>query len=253
LHHTASPFYVQTHGDNKYDEDSLLKPAIDGTLNVLRCAVKNGIQKVVLTSSTASVYCYTGKPESHVFTEADWSSADKLRASKDWYALSKVLAEQAAIKFCKQHNLPLVCMLPTLIWGPMLQPNLNTSCASVLKFMDGTNKAIPQTDKCVVDVRDTAAAHIRAMTRDVPSGRVLLIGACVPWKEIVAQIKKADDSIPVPTEMSTGKSEFNMVPPSVRYSCTKAQSALGLKFTPWQATLDDTVESLKANKHYAPK
>ena len=36
----------------------------------------------------------------------------------------------------------------------------------------------------------TQTLFLSAMTRDIPSGRVLLIGACVPWKDIVAQIKK---------------------------------------------------------------
>jgi nucleoside-diphosphate-sugar epimerase len=49
--HVASPC---TFTINNGEED-LLKPAINGTLNVLRAAKAEGVQKVVITSSFAAI------------------------------------------------------------------------------------------------------------------------------------------------------------------------------------------------------
>jgi len=47
------------------------------------------------------------------------------------------LAEEAAWKFAKEHNIDLVTINPGLVIGPLLQPELNTSSAFVLDFLDG--------------------------------------------------------------------------------------------------------------------
>lgn len=49
--HTASPYTFNI----KNGEKDLLKPAINGTLNVLRAAKAEGVQKVVITSSFAAI------------------------------------------------------------------------------------------------------------------------------------------------------------------------------------------------------
>lgn len=50
--HTASPFILKE-PDNP---DDLIKPAVDGTLNVLRaCAEAGSVRRVVLTSSSVSM------------------------------------------------------------------------------------------------------------------------------------------------------------------------------------------------------
>ena len=53
--HTASPFY--SHGGS---EDALVRPAVDGTRNVLLACVAHGVKEVVLTASTANVYVVYG-------------------------------------------------------------------------------------------------------------------------------------------------------------------------------------------------
>jgi len=49
--HTASPYTF----NYKNGEEELLKPAINGTLNVLKAAKAEGVQKVVVTSSFAAI------------------------------------------------------------------------------------------------------------------------------------------------------------------------------------------------------
>jgi len=72
--HTASPYTFNF----KDGEEELLKPAINGTLNVLKAAKAEGVQKVVITSSFAAItnskaggpwrdYVYTERGKSYRF------------------------------------------------------------------------------------------------------------------------------------------------------------------------------------------
>lgn len=54
-----------------------------------------------------------------------------------WYTLSKTLAEDAAWKFVKENNIDMVTINPAMVIGPLLQPVLNTSAASILNVING--------------------------------------------------------------------------------------------------------------------
>ena len=49
--HVASPFPIEV----PKNENDIIKPAVQGTINVLRAALKNNVKRVVLTSSIAAV------------------------------------------------------------------------------------------------------------------------------------------------------------------------------------------------------
>lgn len=54
-----------------------------------------------------------------------------------WYVLSKTLAEDAAWKFVKDKGIQMVTINPAMVIGPLLQPTLNTSSATILNLIDG--------------------------------------------------------------------------------------------------------------------
>jgi dihydroflavonol-4-reductase len=98
--HLASPFPIKTPSD----ENDLIRPAVDGTLRVLKAAAAEpGVKRVILTSSVAAVSAGHAKtatlPASEsaqpgkVWSEEDWSRAEGCEA----YAKSKTLAEQERI------------------------------------------------------------------------------------------------------------------------------------------------------------
>lgn len=95
--HTASPVPV----DIPKHEEELIKPALNGTLSVLRACVQDGVnvKRVVLTSSVAAVAGekYT---EGYTYTEKDWPQLDTIHA----YCKSKYFAEKAAWDFIKERE-----------------------------------------------------------------------------------------------------------------------------------------------------
>ena len=88
--HTASPVLI---GKPK-NEDVLIKPAVEGTMAVVRAAHKNRVKRVVITSSVAAIYVSPDKNKME-FSVEDWT--DLKLASP--YEKSKTMAEKAAWDF----------------------------------------------------------------------------------------------------------------------------------------------------------
>jgi dihydroflavonol-4-reductase len=185
--HVASPFPA---GVPKND-DELIVPARDGALRVLRAARDAGVKRVVLTSSFAAVG-YGHAPQEKPFDETDWTdlSADGLSA----YVKSKTIAERAAWDFIAKEGgtLELSVVNPVAIFGPVLAPDLSTSIAGVQRLMDGTVPGSPRLYFGVVDVRDTADLHVRAMTNPAAKGERFLAasGAVLSMLEMAKILKE---------------------------------------------------------------
>lgn len=166
--HVASPFPPS---DPK-DEMELIGPARDGTLRVLKAAHEAGVTRVVLTSSFAAIG-YSNATPGHVFTEADWTDTN---APISAYVKSKTMAEQAAWNYMKETgtSMELTVINPTGIFGPILGADYSTSIAYLTLLLSGTMKETPAMAFCIVDVRDAADLHIRAMTHPAAAGERFL-------------------------------------------------------------------------------
>ncbi len=198
--HVASPF---PSGVPKH-EDELIVPAREGALRVLRAARDAGVRRVVITSSFAAVgYGQTpiaGRP----FTEENWTNlADKVSA----YVKSKTLAERAAWDFIADQGgaLELAVVNPVGIFGPVLGPDHSTSTDFIGRLLDGAMPGLPRMLFGVVDVRDVADLHLRAMTNPAAKGeRFLAISGDFMTMLEISQTLKArlgDAASRVPTRV----------------------------------------------------
>jgi nucleoside-diphosphate-sugar epimerase len=154
-------------------ENELIVPAREGTLRVLRASRDAGIKRVVLTSSFAAIG-YGQKPRKTPFDETSWTDAngDDLRP----YPKSKTLAERAAWDFIANEGggLELSVVNPVGVFGPVLGPDYSPSILVVQRLMDGAMPGCPRLYFGVVDVRDVADLHIRAMTHHAARGERFL-------------------------------------------------------------------------------
>jgi len=162
--HVASPFPP---GVPKH-EDELIIPAREGALRVLRAARDAGVKRVVLTSSFAAIG-YGHKPTDQPFSEEDWTNPNS--ADIGAYIKSKTLAERAAWDFIAREGgaLELAVVNPVAVFGPVLGPDYSSSIQIVRRLMDGALPGLPRLSFGIVDVRDVADLHLRAMTN--PSAR----------------------------------------------------------------------------------
>ena len=185
--HMASPFPSQV----PKDENELIVPAREGALRVLRASRDAGVKRVVLTSSFAAVG-YGHAEREAVFTEKDWtnpSGADVMP-----YTKSKTLAERAAWDLidCEVAGLELAVVNPVAVFGPVLGPDYATSILLVEKMLEGTLPGVPRICLGVVDVRDVADLHLRAMTNPAAKGeRFLAVAGDFMWLlEIARELKE---------------------------------------------------------------
>jgi len=167
--HVASPFPA---GVPKH-EDELIVPAREGSLRVLRAARDAGVKRVVLTSSFAAIGYGVG-PLDRPFTEDDWTNPAGPGVSA--YVKSKTLAERAAWDFIAREggSLELAVVNPVGIFGPTLGPDLSTSVEILKRMLDGELPGVPKLSFGVVDVRDVADLHLRAMTNPAAAGQRFL-------------------------------------------------------------------------------
>lgn len=160
--HVASPFPPTI----PKDEQELIVPAREGALRVLRASRDAGVKRVVLTSSFAAVG-YGHALKQAPFDETSWTDpqGDDVRP----YVKSKTLAERAAWDFVGREggDLELSVVNPVGVFGPVLGPDLSTSILLVQRMMDGALPGCPRLYFGVVDVRDVADLHLRAMSHPV--------------------------------------------------------------------------------------
>lgn len=163
LVHTASPFPIA----QPKDPAVVIRPAVEGTERVLKAAAAAGVTRVVLTSSTVAVL-NEGKPDT-LQDEADW--CDVHLPSTTPYAKSKTLAERAAWEIAKARGLKLTTINPGLVLGPPLDEHYGSSLGLVERFLKGKDPMLPALGFPIVDVRDVAEMHLRALQRPETEGR----------------------------------------------------------------------------------
>jgi nucleoside-diphosphate-sugar epimerase len=198
--HLASPFPL---GPPKH-EDDLIVPAREGALRVLAAARDARVKRVVMTSSFAAIGYGNPAPD-RPFTEEDWTNPDGEGVSA--YAKSKTLAERAAWDFIEREGagLELAVVNPVGVFGPVLGPDFSTSIQLVKRLLDGAMPGIPRVGFGIVDVRDVADLHVRAMTAPGAAGERFLAvaGAFMPVSEIASVLRErmGEDAKKVPTRM----------------------------------------------------
>jgi nucleoside-diphosphate-sugar epimerase len=185
--HVASPFPASV----PKEENELIVPAREGALRVLRAARDAGVKRVVLTSSFAAIG-YGQRLQDAPFNETNWTdpNADDVQP----YVKSKTLAERAAWDFIAKEGgkLELSVVNPVGVFGPVLGPDYSTSILIVQRLMDGALPGCPKLSFGIVDVRDVADLHLRAMTHPAAKGeRFLAVAGDFMSMQEIAKVLKA--------------------------------------------------------------
>ncbi|KHG04265.1 Bifunctional dihydroflavonol 4-reductase/flavanone 4-reductase [Gossypium arboreum] len=239
--HGVFPYSLPRHIFS-YRPTELIDPAIKGTLNVLKsCAKVPSIKRVVITASIVSVV-YNGKPLTpDVVVDETWFSDSRFcEKNKLWYMASKTLAEEAAWRFAEENRMDLVVLNPGFVVGPLLQPSLNCTSEVVLAHTRGEN-IFPSSIYWLVDVQDVAYAHIQAFEIPSATGRYCLVERVVEFPEILKTLNELYPTLGLERKCEEHDDPLKRI---YQVSQEKAKS-LGLSFTPWERSLQETVESLK--------
>jgi nucleoside-diphosphate-sugar epimerase len=196
--HMASPVRLFA----KDPQRDIVDVAVKGTEHVLAAVARVGtVRRVVLTSSVGAVAGYD-KPPSYVFTEADWNETADLTVTP--YLLSKTLAERAAWDFHRAQpqgsRFELVALNPVFVMGPLLKKaHVRSSPNTLRDLLIRKMPACPRFHLSIVDVRDVALAHLRALELPEVSGRYLLHSRGLWMREMAKIIAPRFPDYPVPT------------------------------------------------------
>jgi dihydroflavonol-4-reductase len=157
--HVASPFPLSV----PKDAEELIGPAREGALRALRFAKAAGVRRFVLTSSMAAIAYGHGQGE-RMNTEADWTNLHDPSVMP--YPRSKTVAERAARDWvaAEGQGIEFASVNPSAVFGPLLGKDYSTSIELVRQLLTGEVPMCPDIGFGIVDVRDVADLHVRALT-----------------------------------------------------------------------------------------
>ncbi|MEW5869918.1 MAG: hopanoid-associated sugar epimerase [Chloroflexota bacterium] len=246
-----------------YTWEQFYQANVAGTRRVLEMAGESGVQRVIYTSSIATLGLPgDGSPgdEDTPVTLADMSGS---------YKRSKFLAEEAAHEFAGQ-GLPLVIVNPAAPVGVGDHKPTQTG-KMILDFLKGGMPAYVDTGLTVVDVEDVAEGHLLAAEGGRTGERYILGGENLSLKQILDLLAEISGRPPTRVRiprtvamawayLDTGLARLNprhiptATPDAVRasrkpeyFSSAKAVRELGFPQTPAREALRKAVEWYRQN------
>jgi nucleoside-diphosphate-sugar epimerase len=234
------------------DEVALIATARDGALRVLRAAAAAGVERVVLTSA-ANAASHADYREPGETDETLWTDPDA--PGLDAYRRSKTLAERAAWELAAEHqSTALTTVLPGAVFGPILGTDNIGSVDVIGRLLRGEVPQVPRLGLEVVDVRDVADAHVRAMTAPAAAGERFLATGELLWLTDIARLLKdelGDAAAKVSTAELPDSEELAAVLPGIgrrnTHSTAKARRLLGWSPRPGRDAVLDCARSLLAH------
>lgn len=185
LYHVAAHYSLWTP-----QPQTLYAVNVDGTAHLLQAALDLGVEKVVYTSSVATIGLRSDGQA------ADESAVLPLSQAIGHYKRSKVLAEQRALMFCQQ-GLPLVVVNPSAPIGPWdVKPTPTGKI--IVDFLQRKMPAYLDTGLNLVDVRDVAQGHLLAAQHGKIGERYILACRNMTLQEILHMLAKVS-GLPAPT------------------------------------------------------
>ena len=159
------------------DPEEMYKSNVEGTRAILEAARKNGVRRVVYTSSVATMgFTRDGRP-------ADEDSPVALANMIGHYKRSKFMAEQVAIE-AGRSGMHVVTVNPTTPIGEQDVKPTPTG-RIVLDFLKRKFPAYVETGLNLVDVRVCAQGHIAALEKGKTGERYILGGEDLTLKQIL--------------------------------------------------------------------
>ena len=255
--HVASPLGVA----EPKDPDELIVPAREGARRAISAAIRAGVKRVVQTSSVAATSLPAARGDS-LADETVWT--DLANPKVGAYARSKTIAERTAWDLIGGGGgaTTLATVNPALVIGPVTGRDYSESIQVVERLVTGRVPGLPRLGFNIVDVRDVADLHIRAMTAPEAAGERFIAAGAWAWMADLATLVKTrlgEEGAKVPTRKVPDfviriaglfDKELGSVTDSLGrkrdFSSAKAQRLLGWKPRPTEETVLDCARSLIA-------
>jgi len=256
----------------KNAETQIVKPSVDGVKNVLASAEKSAsVKRFVHTSSELAALKWD-EPLDSLLNEDSWNTVSTVQ-NGDPYGYAKALAERIVLDQKSEH-FDCVSILPGVNLGPcMTKAHTKSSAVVVRQFIFGNSQ--PEYHTQFVDVRDTASAHVLALSLALEEGDSRRFLVCHDEGMKVSQLEtplqrlfpeylmtanpypsaalKALMRIPLMWRLFT--TEFQLIFSEQRFKLdnSRSKSKLGVTYRPLDETLTDTVKSMVSTGFVKPR
>jgi dihydroflavonol-4-reductase len=243
------------------DPQELYQSNVEGTRNLLEASRRAGVERVVYTSTVGCI----GIPKNGVGDETVPVTLEEMSGA---YKRSKFLAERVAMDFASS-GFPVVVVNPTAPVGDHDGKPTPTG-KIVVDFLKGALPAFIDTGLNLVDVRDTAEAHLLAAERGRPGERYIigaenlslagilqklarLTGREAPRVKLPYAVAYAAGVVTTGWATITGRAPLapldavRMAKKKMFVSVEKARRELGFQPGPVDAALGRAVEWFRAN------
>jgi dihydroflavonol-4-reductase len=237
------------------DMDEIVRNNLEGTRAVMQGALGAGVERVVYTSSVATLKPHLDGPP------ADETSRHTVDSAIGAYKRSKLVAERLVERMVADDGLPAVIVNPSTPIGPRdIKPT--PTGRVIVEAALGRIPAFVDTGLNLVHVDDVAAGEVLALEKGRIGESYVLGGADVAFRDIVGAVAKLAGRRP-PTiglprlplfpiaylaeavAQLTGKEPFvtadalKMAKYKMFFSSAKAQRELGFTARPWQEAIVD--------------
>jgi len=165
------------------DPDEIVRNNVGGTRTVMRAAQDAGVERIVYTSSVATL-----KPGS---PEAPSSEMERLQPGQavGAYKRSKVMAERLVESMVAEEYLPAVIVSPSTPIGPRdIKPT--PTGRIIVEAASGRIPAFVDTGLNLVHVDDVAEGHLQAFAKGETGASYILGGENVSLKEMLSVIAR---------------------------------------------------------------
>ncbi len=163
--------------------EEIYRVNVDGTAALIRAAVAAGVERIVYTSSVATLGLNDNR------APADETTPVTLADMAGHYKRSKYLAEEQVRRLVEDLNAPVVIVNPSTPVGPRDVKPTPTG-RMVLDAATGRIPAYVDTGLNVVHVDDVAEGHLLACDRGVVGERYILGGHNMALREILGVIAR---------------------------------------------------------------
>jgi dihydroflavonol-4-reductase len=258
LFHVAADYRLWARNDN-----DIIRTNVDGTRTLMEAAKRSGVERIVYTSSVATLKARPGGAPSDETFPLDEKSAVGA------YKYSKVVAERVVEKMVAEQGLPAVIVNPSTPIGPGdVRPT--PTGRIIVEAASGRMPAFVDTGLNLVHVEDVAAGHIAAWKKGRIGERYILGGQDVRLGDMLAEIARRAGRTPPKLRLPrrliypiaygaeaiayiTGKEPFvtttglKLAKDLMFFSSAKAERELGYHARPYTEAIADAITWFKQN------
>jgi dihydroflavonol-4-reductase len=178
------------------DPKPVFQVNVQGSEIVMREAMRAGVERIVHTSSVATLAAANGQ----VCTERNRLEPEKAIGA---YKQSKIVSERLVEEMIEKEGLPAVIVCPAAPLGPGDVKPTPTG-RLVAEAVRGAMPAYVETGLNIVHVDDVAAGHIAAMERGVIGERYILGGENLTLCDLLTEISKVTGRAPPRFKLPAG-------------------------------------------------